>query len=149
MKKSMLAALAVGAVLAGAPAFAANPPAGTAANSTTGTATVNPNGTANRPSDRNPLLTDNGQVRMSKMVGTSVYNDQDKKIGSVDDVVVGENGQPAVIMKVKGKYVEVPWNKFEFGDAEKNSDNKIIMRGVTEDALASGPEYRYRSDQRG
>jgi sporulation protein YlmC with PRC-barrel domain len=142
MKKSMLAALAVGAVLAGAPAFAANP--------TAGTATVNPNGsTANRPSERNPLLTDDGQVRMSKMVGTSVYNDQDKKIGSVDDVVVGENGQPAVIMKVKGKYVAVPWNKFEFGDAQKNGDNKIIMRGVTEDALASGPEYRYRNDQRG
>ena len=142
MNKSMLAALAVGAVLAGAPAFAANPP-------TAGTATVNPNGTANRPSQRNPLLTDSGQVRMSKMVGTDVYNDQDKKVGSVDDVVIGENGQPLVIMKVKGKYVEVPWNKLQFGDAEKNSDNKIIMPGATEDTLASAPEYRYRSDQRG
>jgi hypothetical protein len=141
MKKSMLAALAVGACLAGAPAFAANP--------TTGTATVNPNGTASRPSERNSLLTDSGQVRMSKMVGTSVYNDQDKKVGSVDDVVIGENGQPVVIMKAKGKYVEVPWNKLQFGDAEKNSDNKIIMPGTTEDALANGPEFHYQTNSRG
>jgi len=141
MKKSMLAALAVGACLAGAPAFAANP--------TNGTATVNPNGTASRPSVRNPLLTDSGQVRMSKMVGTSVYNDQDKKVGSVDDVVIGENGQPVVIVKAKGKYVEVPWNKLQFGNAEKNSDNKIIMPGVTEDALANGPEFHYQANSRG
>jgi sporulation protein YlmC with PRC-barrel domain len=139
MKKSILAALAVGACLAGAPAFAANP--------TAGTATVNPNGTASRPSERNPVLADNGDVRMSKLVGTSVYNDQDKKIGSIDDVLVDQNGQAVVIMKVKGKYVQVPWNKFQFGDAEKNSDNKVIMAGATEDALANGPEFHYQANR--
>jgi ribosomal 30S subunit maturation factor RimM len=138
MRKSMIAALAVGACLTSVPTLAANP--------TNGTATVN--GTASRPSERNSLLADNGDVRMSKLVGTSVYNDQDKKVGSVDDVLIGQNGQPIVIMSVKHKYVEVPWNKLQFGDAEKNSDNKVIMPGATEDALANAPEFHYQENGR-
>jgi len=144
MKQSLLAAVIAGTCLAGLPTLAASPAA------TNGTASVNTtNNSADQPSQRNPILADNGQVRMSKLVGTDVYNDHDQKLGSVDDVLMGQNGQPDVIMKVKGKLVQVPWSRLQFGNAKENSDNKVIYPGATQDALNGEPEFQYRANRRG
>ena len=45
----------------------------------------------NSPSARNAVMTDNGGMRASKIVGSSVYNDHNEKIGSVDDLVIGND----------------------------------------------------------
>src|SRR5690348_14063288 len=65
---------------------------------------ANNNGNANnndsnitRPSQRNPLLADNGDVRLDKLTGTTVYNDQDQRLGSVDGIVAGKNGMWAIV----------------------------------------------------
>ena len=137
MRKITFAALAFSTSLAALPAVAATNP------SSMGTATVNHN-TAAQPSERNPLLAQNGDVRMSKLVGTSVYNSQDQKLGSVDDVLMSKSGRPDVIMKVNGKLVQVPWNKLEFGNAQQNSDNKVILPDTTQAALGNQPEFHYR-----
>lgn len=141
-------ALGAGPVLAApsdAPASPppANPPAATAnpSPSQPGTATVK--STGGSPSQRNPLLADNGDVRMSKLIGTNVYNEQDQKLGSVDDVLIGSNGQPAVIVSSNDKLVEVPWNKLQFGDAKLNSDNKAIMQGETPQSMKQMPQFKY------
>ena len=146
MTKTMFAVLTVGACLAGVPAFAATTTPAPVPR-TSGMATVNP--VANAPSQRNPLLADNGDVRMSKLIGTDVYNQQDKKIGSVDDVLAGTNGRPDVILKVNGKLVQVPWDKLQFGNAQQNSDNKVIMSGETQSALAGQPTFHYHTNSRG
>ena len=54
------------------------------------------NDTANRR-QRNPDLADNGDARTSKVVGTSVYNDQNQQVGSIDDLLIGRNGVWAVV----------------------------------------------------
>ena len=36
------------------------------------------------PSSRNPVLTDRENVRVSKVIGSSVYNDHDEKIGTIE-----------------------------------------------------------------
>lgn len=92
----------------------------------------------------NPLLTDHGMVRMSKLIGSSIYNDQDKKLGNVADVVMGRNGQPSVIVRMDSKLHAVPWNKLRFGNAKKNPDNKVLMPGMTQDALNGLPQYHYK-----
>lgn len=142
MKSSMLATLAMGASLVAIPVMAAPPP------SHSGTATVDQN-TAGTPSQRNPLLADNGDVRIGKLIGTNVYNEQDQKLGSIDDVLMGKNGQPDVVMKVNGNLIEVPWSKLQFGNAEQNSDNKVIMPGATQNALNSQQHFHYRANQSG
>ncbi len=43
----------------------------------------NNNADNQRPSQRNPLLADNGDVRASKFIGTTVHNNRDQNIGSV------------------------------------------------------------------
>jgi sporulation protein YlmC with PRC-barrel domain len=115
------------------------PPGG---KSEIGTATVKPTGIP--PSERNPLLTDDGAVRISKLVGQTVFNKDDKKIGSVDDVVAGQNGQLQVVIATDSKKVAVPWNKLVFGDAKINNDNTVLIPDETPEGLNKRPEFAYQ-----
>jgi len=133
-----LTALALGASLTALPALAAP------TNTQAGTATVNSTSAA-APSQRNPVLADNGDVRMSKLIGTDVYNQQDQKRGSIDDVLMGRNGRPDVIMQMNGNLYKVPWTKLDFRNANNNSDNQVIMPGTTQHALSTGPQFHYHA----
>lgn len=138
--------MALSAGLAAFPAMAANTP--NQPNDVQHTTVAGQNGNT-APSKVNPLLTDNGEVRMSKLIGTNVYSDQDKKLGSVDDVVMGNAGEPQVIIKADGNLHPVPWNKLRFGNAKQNSDNKVILPGESENALQSSPQYHYKANDKG
>ncbi len=97
------------------------------------------------PSERNPVLADNGDSRTSKVVGSDVYNEQDKKLGSVDDVLLGQGGtDPKAVLSVDGKLVEVPYDKLEFGDTKQSSHNRVILRGETVDGLKKMAAFHYR-----
>lgn len=142
MRRS-LTSVAMGIVVLGglsaAPGIGATP-------DTSGTASVH--NTA-RPSERNPALADTGQVRASKIIGSNVYNDHDQKIGSIDDIVLGQNGQPDVVLKVNGKLHQVPWSKLQFGNTKENSDNRVILPGMSQDAFNNLPEFHYAEGRRG
>lgn len=144
--KALAATLVLTASLAAIPAVAATTPNQT--NDVQHTTVAGDNGDT-RPSQVNPLLTDTGQVRMSKLIGTNVYNDKDKKLGSVNDVVMGKNGEPQVIIKADGNLHPVPWSKLQFGNAKQNSDNKVILPGETENALKSSPQFHYKNQNNG
>ncbi|MBV9247834.1 MAG: PRC-barrel domain-containing protein [Acetobacteraceae bacterium] len=140
MQSSKLAAFAFAASLAAMPMLT---PASAATNYT-GTDVTHPAG-ATAPSQTNPLLTDDGSVRIGKLIGTDVYNSQDQKLGSVDGVVIDKSGQPQVIISHNNKLVKVPWSDLQFGNAKANSDNKVLMTGMTKDQLQSMQEYHYRA----
>jgi sporulation protein YlmC with PRC-barrel domain len=148
------------AVLAGAivlPVYAQTPappsqntsPAATAAPATHDTAGNPTSNGYNSPSARNAVMTDNGAMRASKIIGSSVYNDQDQKIGSVDDIVISNTHQLSAVLSVGGflgmgsKMVEVPFDKLQFGNTKGSSDNRVVMPGVTKESLASMPDYHY------
>ena len=142
MRSSLTSMAALAALLGGiaaTPTIAATP-------DTSGTASVQ--NTA-RPSERNPALADTGQVRASKIIGSNVYNDHDQKIGSIDDLVLGQNGQPDVVLKVNGKLHEVPWRKLQFGNTKQTSDNRVILPGMSQDAFNTQPEFHYFEGRRG
>ena len=102
------------------------------------------------PHQRNPVLADNGQPRASKIIGSYVYNMQDQKVGSVDDVLMGVNGQPdQVVLSVKDKLVLVPFDKLVFGNTIVNRDNRVILPDETRDALGSMPDFHYNSQNKG
>ena|SRR5579871_629804 len=87
------------------------------------------------------------QMRTSKIVGASVYNDQNQSIGSIDDVLMSDNdhkANTAVIsvggfLGMGGKLVSVPFDQL------KVQDNKIVMPGATKASLEGMPEYHYQS----
>ena len=147
-----LSVIAVSALLLGGasiPSFAQSPATGSA---TTAPATHDLKGsTATTPSQRNAVLTDAGEIRASKLIGSSVYNDRDEKIGKVDDVVLGkDNKADAVILSVGGflgmgsKLIAVPYGSLRLGDTKHaSSDNKVVMVGATKDSLRALPNFNY------
>jgi sporulation protein YlmC with PRC-barrel domain len=133
------------------PALAQTPSAGNATTAPATHDTRTPATGAANPSQRNTVLTDRGDVRASKLIGTSVYNDRDEKVGSVDDVILGkDNKADNVIVSVGGflgmgkKLVAVPYQQLTLGDTKNaSSDNKVVMPGATRDSLKALPDYSY------
>ena len=86
-------------------------------------------------------------MRVSKVVGASVYNDQNQSVGSIDDVLMSDSDHKAdtVVISVGGflgmgsKLVSVPFDQL------KIQDDKIVMPGATKASLEGMPEYRYTS----
>ena len=100
-------------------------------------------------SARNSIMTDNGGMRTSKIVGSSVYNDQNQKIGSIDDLVIDNNHSTHAILSVGGflgmgaKLVDVPFDKLQFGNTKGSSDNRVVLPGTTKEQLTSMPNYHF------
>ena len=84
--------------------------------------------------------------RASKVIGSSVVNEAGDTVGSVDDIIIGEDGKtPFVVLSVGGflgignKLVVLPYQQL------KTMDRKIVMPGATKDALKGLPEFKYSS----
>lgn len=148
-------AVAFAAVLAASPAFAQGSNAGTTTPATHNEGThgsATNTSSANAPSDRNPVLTDSGEVRTSKLVGSSVYNDHDEKVGSVDDIVVGKDHGLKAVLSVGGflgmgnRYVEVPYSQLKLGDTKASSDNRVVLPGASKASLEKMAQYHYTAN---
>ncbi|OJW23338.1 MAG: hypothetical protein BGO51_15845 [Rhodospirillales bacterium 69-11] len=135
------------------PAMAQTSGHGSAATGTPATSgspsTAATGSTSGGPASRNPIMTDDGGMRTSKIVGSSVYNDKDEKVGSIDDLIIGSDKSLHAVISVGGflgmgaKMVEVPFDKLQFGNTKNNSDNRVVMPGATKESLNSMPDYHY------
>jgi hypothetical protein len=94
-------------------------------------------------------MTQMGDARASKVIGSSVYNDHDEKVGSIDDLLVAKDGRIGAVLSVGGflgmgtKYVEVPYSELVFGNTQKDSDNRVVLKGATKESLKTQAEYTY------
>src|ERR1700745_2781788 len=82
--------------------------------------------------------------RTSKVVGSTVVNEANDTVGTIDDLIVTPGGQtPYAVLSVGGflglgtKYVVVPFT------ALKVVDKKMVLPGGTKDALKALPEFKY------
>ena len=110
---------------------------------------ANPDMATNSPatstSSTPKYFTADHQVRSSKIVGASVYNDQNQSIGSIDDVLMSDTDHKAdtAVISVGGflgmgaKLVSVPFDQLKIGN------DKVVMPGATKASLEGMPEYRY------
>ena len=122
------------------------PPGMTSNRTTTTTTTTRPETTANSStSTTSKYFTADHQVRASKVVGASVYNDQNQSVGSIDDVLMSDTDHKAAtaVISVGGflgmgsKLVSVPFDQL------KIENDKIVMPGATKASLEGMPEYHY------
>ncbi|MBV8914962.1 MAG: PRC-barrel domain-containing protein [Acetobacteraceae bacterium] len=112
---------------ANAPATNAASPNATSANSTNA---------ANNTSNVQFWTQDNGnEWRTSKLKGLNVYNQNNEKLGSIDDILIDQSGQiKAVVIGVGGflglgeHNVAVPFNQLQF---TYNNDNRNTAMGMT------------------
>jgi len=83
--------------------------------------------------------------RASKLLGGDVYNDQDEKIGKVDDFIVGSDSKVSVAVISVGGFLGMGARLVAVPAALFRSDEKgrTILSGATRDQLKALPEFRY------
>ncbi len=84
--------------------------------------------------------------RASKLIGASVVNDKDEKIGSVDDLIVTPKDRVlfAVIsvggfLGINGRLVAVPYSSLTVDE----DGRKVTLPGASKDALTKLPPFHY------
>jgi hypothetical protein len=82
--------------------------------------------------------------RTSKVVGSTVVNEANETVGTIDDLIVTPSEKvPYAVLSVGGflgmgtKYVVVPYSALEV------NDKRMMLRGATKESLKSLPEFKY------
>ena len=82
--------------------------------------------------------------RTSKVVGSTVVNEANETMGTIDDLIVTPNEKvPFAVLSVGGflgmgtKYVVVPYSALQV------RDKNMVLPGATKDSLKSLPEFKY------
>lgn len=141
MNKFVLSMALASTVLGSAAMAQTNPPAGSADR---GAPTVQRNGNEVAIIRVDVARVALGQ-RASKLVGAAVVNNNDERIGTIDDLVVSpEDKVTYAIISVGGflgvgsKLVAVPFDALRMVKEER-----LMLPGATKDALRNLPEFKY------
>lgn len=80
------------------------------------------------------------------MVGSTVVNDANETVGTIDDLIVTPTDKvPFAVLSVGGflgmgsKYVVVPFNSIQV------QDKKMVLAGATKESLKALPEFQYNT----
>jgi sporulation protein YlmC with PRC-barrel domain len=83
--------------------------------------------------------------RASKIIGATVYNEQNEQVGTISDLFLSRQNQVAMavvsvgsFLGLGGKLVSVPFDKIQIGEG-----NKIVMPGGSKDELKGMPNVEY------
>ncbi len=93
-----------------------------------------------------------GDMRASKLIGSTVYNDANENIGDINEIVLGKDGKiAAVIIGVGGflglgeRDVAVPFDQIKMSvDAENNSR---LTTALSRDSLTNAPAWSWTVSQ--
>lgn len=84
--------------------------------------------------------------RTSKVVGSTVINEANETIGTIDDLIVTSSEKvPFAVLSVGGflgvgsKYVVVPFSSIQV------KDKKMVLAGATKVSLKALPEFKYNT----
>ena len=84
--------------------------------------------------------------RTSKVVGSTVVNEANMTVGTIDDLIVTPNEKvPFAVLSVGGflgmgtRYVVVPFSSLQV------KDKRMVLPGATKDSLKALPEFKYNS----
>ena len=84
--------------------------------------------------------------RTSKVVGSTVVNEANETVGTIDDLIVTPNEKvPFAVLSVGGflgmgsKYVVVPFSSIEV------KNKQMVLPGATKDSLKALPEFKYNT----
>ena len=85
--------------------------------------------------------------RATKLIGSSIVNDQNEKIGTIEDIIIGRDRVLFAVLQVGGflhlggHRVAVPYQSLVLDE----SGSKIKLPGATQEALKKLPEFKYAS----
>lgn len=83
--------------------------------------------------------------RASKLVGASVYNDENKRIGKIEDMIVSPDGKVSVAVIDVGGFLGIGKHRVAIPveDFKDIKAKKLVLPGATKEALKALPEFQY------
>ena len=94
-------------------------------------------------------LAEKGWSAKKDIIGKAVYNDNNEKIGDVNDMIFSRNNSASFVVIGVGGFlgmgehdVAVPLSRI------KHDNDKLILAGATKEALKKMPEFRYAKSER-
>jgi len=125
----------------GSPPQASPPPAPPSPASSPPTGVV---ATTNNPNLAVATLKLENGARASKIIGAAVQNEQNQRVGTVDDLIVAPDDKVTMaIVSVGGflgvgdKLVAVPWQQL------KAEGDHLVLPGASKDTMSAAPGFRY------
>lgn len=93
-----------------------------------------------------------GDMRASKLIGSTVYNDANENIGDINEIVLGKDGKIAAViigvggfLKLGERDVAVPFDQIKMSvDAENNSR---LTTALSRDSLTNAPAWSWNVKQ--
>jgi len=105
----------------------------------TGSAALAADQTASAPA--NQTIT-SSQVRASKIIGSSVYDVNNQKIGSVQDLVLNKDGRAVVAVVDVGSFLGVGGKDVAVSLNDIKTDNDRLTLDRSKDQLQAAPSYQ-------
>lgn len=144
-KTTMIAGFAALMAVSMPMAFAADMNTTSNPSTTTSKTTPPPAATAPMKTSVNATQLEPGQIRASKLKGSDVYDTQNKKIGSVKDIILDKDGQVAeMVIDVDGKYVGVGMHDVKI--AMDANDNVKVTVDKSKEQLKSAQGFQLTNE---
>ena len=106
---------------------------------------VEPYGTTNRAEE----VIQSDQIRASKMIGSAVYDVQNRKIGKVRDLVLDRSGQIAAVVVDVGTFLGMGGKSVAVKLSDLKMDNNRITLDRTKEQLQQMANYRLENRNTG
>jgi sporulation protein YlmC with PRC-barrel domain len=134
----------------------AMPPADSQAQSEAPKSIAPPSDTASNEPSSTPQFLDRQSASdwlASSLIGKTVVNASNESLGSISDLITGEDGKiNAVLIRsgsflgIGGKDIAVPFSDIKLSRDE--NDNVMVMANLSQDTIASAPDYETLSEQK-
>jgi sporulation protein YlmC with PRC-barrel domain len=93
-------------------------------------------------------LAERGWSVKKNIMGKAVYNDNNDKIGEVDDLIFSRNNSATFAIIGVGGFLGVGKHDVAVPVSQLKHENKLVLAGATKDALTSMPEFQYTNRDR-
>ena len=83
-------------------------------------------------------------MRASRLIGAEVYNDSDEHIGTLDDLMIGDDGSVGFAILSVGGFLGIGSRLVAVTfDSLTIDDYRVVLPGATRDELQRLPEFDY------
>jgi sporulation protein YlmC with PRC-barrel domain len=89
------------------------------------------------------------QIRASKMIGSAVYDVQNRKIGSVKDLVLDRDGQVASVVVDVGAFLGMGGKYVAVSPRDFKTDHNRLTLDLTKEQLQQAQNYRLENSNTG
>jgi hypothetical protein len=91
-----------------------------------------------------PAMGATAGIRTSKVLGAAIYDDQDVKIGTIDDVIVGPQEKATIAVLSVGEFLGVGTKLVSVPlDEIRQAEGKIVLAKSSKDSLSDLPAFSY------